>query len=547
MIALHEIQYENKRSCHPDRCDPNYLRWVQGSLNRLLGVKLNEDGIPGQKTRSAIRTFQQRHGLKPDSTVGPQTEKTLISAGASQPPAIKEMPCAPTSAQDLIKLLNQYRGDIPLDFLLGWIEIESGRRIDSITNLCERGYFQIHPDQSKDFGIAQHQRLSYDPDYSVSSGIKIVRLMIGKTEALAKAYGFTKDSDLFWGMAKLHHWLPSGPKTLLDLMQRRGVRPVNWETVKKFVYAAKDLHINGFDPKKGILNADKTLQSAARWSQQIGSSPKQKAPAQGKPTGQVPQAQPSSGKAPLLLGAESVPPSRTLYLSIPLGAEQPAKPMTGVFIPKGFVPRPEVDVIVYLHGVKPYPELTIDRYWNKQHFPYWPLREGLNDSRKSAILVAPTLGPRSQGQTGWLTKTGGLDKLLGQVLEALTVNGLYQIKPRLGKLILASHSGGGMPMRVLALAHNDCAGKIKECWGFDCTYFDADPPDWPRWAKSRPEAKLCLYYRPKSPTESRAIKIKKLGIPNIFVLTSPVEHNQVPIRHWGERLRDATFLTPMDN
>lgn len=69
------------------RSGPEYGRWVQQSLNQLLGLRLAVDGIIGPATRSAVRTFQQRNGLMVDGIVGPITEAALIAAGASQPPA----------------------------------------------------------------------------------------------------------------------------------------------------------------------------------------------------------------------------------------------------------------------------------------------------------------------------------------------------------------------------------------------------------------------------------------------------------------------------
>jgi outer membrane protein OmpA-like peptidoglycan-associated protein len=63
-----------------------YVRWVQSSLNRIVGLRLVVDGIMAPVTRSAIRSFQQRQGLTTDGAVGPQTERALIQAGASPPP-----------------------------------------------------------------------------------------------------------------------------------------------------------------------------------------------------------------------------------------------------------------------------------------------------------------------------------------------------------------------------------------------------------------------------------------------------------------------------
>lgn len=63
-----------------NRSDSGYIRWVQASLNRVLGLRLAVDGINGPATRSAVRSFQQRNGLTVDGIVGPQTERALKSA-----------------------------------------------------------------------------------------------------------------------------------------------------------------------------------------------------------------------------------------------------------------------------------------------------------------------------------------------------------------------------------------------------------------------------------------------------------------------------------
>jgi putative peptidoglycan binding protein len=61
-----------------------YVRWVQDSLNRILGLRLSVDGVVGTQTRSAIRSFQERNGLMVDGIVGPQTDAKLRAALASR-------------------------------------------------------------------------------------------------------------------------------------------------------------------------------------------------------------------------------------------------------------------------------------------------------------------------------------------------------------------------------------------------------------------------------------------------------------------------------
>jgi hypothetical protein len=160
----------------------------------------------------------------------------------------------------LVPLLNQERGDIPLDFLLGWIDVESEGDISIITKLNERGYFQIHPEESKTLGL-DHQRLSIDPEYSISSGIKLVRHRAHRAQQL----GFTYGTDLFWHIVKLLHWLPKGVILILNHMRQKGFTPKVWTEFKKYVENnIQDLRRligakprTGWDPYRGIENVEK--------------------------------------------------------------------------------------------------------------------------------------------------------------------------------------------------------------------------------------------------------------------------------------------------
>ena len=74
------------------------IRWIQNSLNKILGLRLAVDGTMGPRTRSAIRRFQQSSRLTVDGIVGTKTERALRAAlGPSiAPPAPSEYVPSPT-------------------------------------------------------------------------------------------------------------------------------------------------------------------------------------------------------------------------------------------------------------------------------------------------------------------------------------------------------------------------------------------------------------------------------------------------------------------
>ena len=94
------------------RGSPEYVRWVQQTLNRVLGLRLAEDGLLGRRTRSAIRSFQQRQGLAVDGVVGPQTEAALAAASRTRPPGSPTPGATPAAPRIAPGGLAQLRANI---------------------------------------------------------------------------------------------------------------------------------------------------------------------------------------------------------------------------------------------------------------------------------------------------------------------------------------------------------------------------------------------------------------------------------------------------
>jgi hypothetical protein len=197
----------------------------------------------------------------------------------------------------------------------------------------------------------------------------------------------------------------------------------------------------------------------------------------------------ASPPRPRLIRTDVGAAGTSLYFE--LGATRAAPALTCVALPPGYNVDEEVDVILYLHGHGgPSP---IDRYWsarNARRGNRSPLREGLAASRNDAVLVAPSLGPRSQAER--LTAPGGLDEFLAHALAGLRARARSGgAAPRMRHLILAGHSGGGLVMLLLASGGSRAATQaLRQCWALDAFFNPKLDPRWIAWAQRHPDKRL---------------------------------------------------------
>lgn len=204
------------------------------------------------------------------------------------------------------------------------------------------------------------------------------------------------------------------------------------------------------------------------------------------------------------------PADTTWYFPIDVGLRK--FKVTGVFVPKNFTYSETVDIILYFHGNKLGEFSTINEYWQGNLHKIL-LREDLNGAGKGAVLVAPTLGENpghglsGNDDLGNFGKPGAAKAYLDEVVQWLGAydphyairpsgpgsNTVKPVCPKVGKIILAGHSGGGSPIHVQM---ESLKASLCEIWCFDVVYFEVT--DWIKFAYYNPSIRLTFYHAVQS-------------------------------------------------
>ena len=213
---------------------------------------------------------------------------------------------------------------------------------------------------------------------------------------------------------------------------------------------------------------------------------------------------------------DTKPPLLSLYLPIPLDVPCVPEQTTGVYFTANYRAGPTVDLVLFLRGYdikRPNTATSVEEYWNSPQHPIlksFQFRQEVSKSGKNDILVVPTLGPFSE--TGKLTEERGIQEFLDRVLDGIWRNGPVggqSARPTIRHLILAAHSGGGVPLRRLAKILGDdpaFGDKLKACWGFDSMYGvkDKDADFWSNWAAAHPGTQVTMFYIFTQKTSARS-------------------------------------------
>jgi V8-like Glu-specific endopeptidase len=135
--------------------------------------------------------------------------------------------------RQVIEELDKTRGNIPRDFLLGWMAVESDGRVSVVTKRPERGYFQIDwkaGEAREQLGLseAQFKRLSTNRVFSIEKGIELAEKY--RQWILTNYPSVPDQSELLWRLTKCRHAASGALKDVLDGLVRRK-SDITWATV----------------------------------------------------------------------------------------------------------------------------------------------------------------------------------------------------------------------------------------------------------------------------------------------------------------------------
>jgi len=122
-------------------------------------------------------------------------------------------------------------GDLPTDFLLRWIQKESGGNFAVVSSLGERGLFQVMRGTAQDHGWSEQTFLatSRDSQQSMRLGLETITWLRRTTDKKLAAVGLDRSVNGYYAFLKLAHGLPILQTYLTQGFTRaHGRPPTGW-------------------------------------------------------------------------------------------------------------------------------------------------------------------------------------------------------------------------------------------------------------------------------------------------------------------------------
>lgn len=235
-----------------------YFKKYEPDIKRVLGTSAD---WKSEDFAKAVFDWQQKNGFTGhwvDGKFGPATmgkvsqiDPTLSKAYDAYAPwkdqHTNEKPYK--RVQNLTADVDRIRRemgatDIPLNMLMGWIQVESGGNINSrgLASLDERGLFQVSRDEANAIG-ANHDEIGSNQDASIRAGINLARYHANNVDKMLTKYPrmasiFGKGTELYWHLVLFSFSAGAGTaEALIARMEQSGAQISSWDDVMKFAAA----------------------------------------------------------------------------------------------------------------------------------------------------------------------------------------------------------------------------------------------------------------------------------------------------------------------
>lgn len=236
----------------------DYFKKYEADIKRVLGTAAD---WKSEEFANAVHDWQQKNGFSGnwvDGKFGPATMGKVAKLDSAiaknydayEPWKVKHMNEKPyarvaslTSEVDRIRK-EMGATDIPLNMLMGWMQVESGGKLSSrgLESLDERGLFQVSRDEAKAIG-ADHDKIANDQDYSIRAGINLAHYHAQRIDQILAKYPnmaatFAKGSDMYWRLVFFSFSAGAGTAdALINRMSSSGEAFSSWDDVMKFAAA----------------------------------------------------------------------------------------------------------------------------------------------------------------------------------------------------------------------------------------------------------------------------------------------------------------------